>query len=337
MTRTPAPTNLDLSSLLPLDAAPASLIDQTRQIRAQAHLQQILALPATPPAVAVPPRRATPRLRALRWAAIPVAAAGALAASIMVPGSPSLPPAHASFASWQAVPTTLGNRETAAADTACRAAISAAVDDPEQFYRTEPNLGPATVFSEARGEWATLAYVGSDTELTTCFVAFDSTGVPSVVSATTFDGLDSSGSYLGVDGSKLTTNIGTFGLDQMLAANQLQIARAEMVQLGEGWLSTLVGRVGSDVDAVVVHTITGGDVSATVVDGWFTAWWPGEFGGERVCMSMQGEDGETREFGCDVATAITVTFADGGTATAPFDAQELASVDQFGISTFDQG
>jgi hypothetical protein len=38
----------------------------------------------------------------------------------------------------------------------------------------------------------------------------------------------------------------------------------------------VAGRVGRDVKSVTVHTKEKGDVVATVRNGYFAAWWPGE-------------------------------------------------------------
>lgn len=45
---------------------------------------------------------------------------------------------------------------------------------------------------------------------------------------------------------------------------------------GSPIVRTVTGRVGSDVTAVTVHTREQGDVTATVRNGYFAAWWPGE-------------------------------------------------------------
>lgn len=44
---------------------------------------------------------------------------------------------------------------------------------------------------------------------------------------------------------------------------------------GEPIFRVVSGRVGADVEDVVVHTAEQGDVIATVENGYFTAWWPG--------------------------------------------------------------
>ena len=47
----------------------------------------------------------------------------------------------------------------------------------------------------------------------------------------------------------------------------------------------LVGRVGSAVTGVVVHRANGTDVTATVQNGWFLAWWPGDDDAPTITVS----------------------------------------------------
>jgi len=63
----------------------------------------------------------------------------------------------------------------------------------------------------------------------------------------------------------------------------------------------VVGRVGSSVRGVVVHTAQHGPVTATIADGYFAAWWPGaplhgtDGVGPDPTFSLNLRDGTTRE------------------------------------------
>lgn len=45
------------------------------------------------------------------------------------------------------------------------------------------------------------------------------------------------------------------------------------VTLTRGYVDT-VGRVGPGVENIVIHTVDNGDVTASIDNGWFAAWWP---------------------------------------------------------------
>lgn len=44
----------------------------------------------------------------------------------------------------------------------------------------------------------------------------------------------------------------------------------------EGWFNWLAGYVGSNVVGVTIHTSSGPDIQASVVEDRFAAWWPGK-------------------------------------------------------------
>ncbi|WP_353510928.1 hypothetical protein [Intrasporangium sp.] len=75
---------------------------------------------------------------------------------------------------------------------------------------------------------------------------------------------------------------------------------------GEPIVRIVAGRVGENVKRVTVHTKEQGDVVATVRNGYFAAWWPGETfevsTAPTAPLSMEFSftagliDGSTREF-----------------------------------------
>lgn len=97
---------------------------------------------------------------------------------------------------------------------------------------------------------------------------------------------------------------------------------------GTGFTSVF-GRVGPDVQSVTLHTVTAGDVTATVENGWFVAWWPGLWGGPRTYWGPFSESeildedqnvigiddtalGKYREYqGTDIISGYTITDRNG--------------------------
>jgi len=335
------PDKLSPTNLLPLDAAPASLIDETMQIRSRARLEQILALPTTNPAAAGAPiaalrRRTSPRVRALRWAAIPVAAAGALAASVMLPGSPTLPPAQASLASWRAVPSALDDHDAGPVAAACIAAVDEMVADESQTLSARPTLGDP-IIRETRGDWVTVVYAAGNAGFTSCLIWLDPAQGPVAVNAYSQPAVEDDATGLGVfvnweigAGSSLSHAPGPGRFDIAPDAIRLAIA-TEQILVDGGVYSTVIGRVGSDVEQMVLHTYTGGDVVASVSDGWYSAWWPGAWGGATTCAWSKWEDGTTNEWGCNIASTVTVTLRDGSTKEVRFDSSGNEAQDQYAV------
>lgn len=150
-------------------------------------------------------------------------------------------------------------------------------------------------------------------------VAFATTVDPAAIDAD--DIFERSGVYhnpaLGVY-STVSLLLGAGFVDSPLTAQETRLIQA--VQNGledQGAFSTVIGRVGTDVVNVVLHTYTGGDVVASISDGWYTAWWPGLFGGQHECLIMEESDGSNTEYGCDIVSEMTLTFADGSTESLP--------------------
>jgi len=320
----PRTDNLNPVNLAPLDAAPPTLIDQTMQIRSQARLEQILAMPVQAPAsapTAALPRRRTAS-RTLRWAAIPVAAAAALAASVMWPGSPALPPAHASLASWQAVPSALAYSEAGTVEAACEAAVADMVSGTWQSLGEMPQLDDPIIL-ETRGDWVTVFYATRDGGFTSCLVWMDPSHGPIAANGISRPFAENGrwGSYLNEELGLTTSVWSTPGLGLGdLSPDEVRLVSANEQQLGdEGAISSVIGRVGADIERVVLHTDTGGDVEASVADGWYTAWWPGAWGGDGICAAATVEDGTTVETGCVIATSVTLTLNDGRIVEVPFD------------------
>lgn len=86
---------------------------------------------------------------------------------------------------------------------------------------------------------------------------------------------------------------------RLLAPDRIAETEHQEGSTSEGWFIRTGGYVGSDVVGVTVHTSSGLDIEASVVDGRFAAWWPA------VEQSSDNPDGETWSY--------TVHLADGST------------------------
>ena len=157
---------------------PREVLDDTQQIRAQARLEQIL---ATDPHPARGFDQAQPKgfetrqkallNRRLRWAAIPVAVAAGLIAGIVTPNAPTLPPAHASVATWRAQPTAIPNAQLQRANEICGNADI---------------LEPVT--AELRNDWALLTRLWPTGTVQACLVWFQNSAEGQQVAAFASEG-----------------------------------------------------------------------------------------------------------------------------------------------------
>lgn len=209
---------------------------------------------------------ASPRRRRSTRLALVCAAALALAAVPVLTGQDS------AYAGWTAYPAALSTGQAGAVAHQC-----------QRWTNTSITKDPTSVvLSERRGNIGLALLTGPEGLLVTCTQDLG-TGEPSGGSseahlnrAPSHDGLTSDG------GSG-------FAKDD-----------------GEPIFRVVSGRVGADVDSVLVHTAEQGDVTATVTNGYFTAWWPGPpdeaSGTVRTPLPMaftftaQLHDGTKREF-----------------------------------------
>jgi len=340
--------NFDTSSLLPLDAAPLSVIDQTVQIRSLARLEQILALPPdvdpSPTGGAIPagvPRRApNPRWR---WAAIPVLAATVLALSILLPGSPGTAPAYASLASWQGVPVALAEPLVPSVESACGTTLNTSMRVNRALPPEPIPLGESIVL-DARGDWATVVFE-TPYGPATCLVWLDpvagpivataqllpnadlesnlptdSRGIPqfSSVLVNTWEGLFlRMRSYANpelVSGARSAWYMPSYNDAPALAPDETRTLFATESNLNQDdAFATVMGEAGSDVTEIVLHTVAG-DVTASLADGWFFAWWP--FSGDGSLCFPIGPD-VSSGVDCGMNPSWTVTLRDGTTKEIP--------------------
>lgn len=314
----------ELSAYRPFDAAPTSIIDESTRIRAQAAKEQIMATdPGSPHAVRV--RSMAPnQTRALRLAAIPIAAAAVIGIGIAIPGGRGIAPAQANINTWTATSTPLTGDGLARADEACRtifgdhAAIDGLLPDAENS-----GSGAIPVISDQRDDWGLVGYPLTDGGIATCLVWLGGES-PEVLNWTT---PYSTGFTLLVGGAEQWG--GFFDTEEVTepAATGIDLRASQQVRFGadalvtppaSGSLTIVGGKAGSDIAELTLQTLTSGPVEATITDGYWLAWWPDEMGGaERF-----GVANDATVFtvpGGEIAAGYSATLADGTTMNASLD------------------
>ena len=336
---------LEVAVLRNLDAMPTTTFDNTTDIRAQARLEQIMA--TNPYSQSSPKPRALNSARVWRWAAVPAIAAAGLALSVLAPHSPTIQPAHASLASWTALPTSLTGENAVAADNACRATMAAIAINPSgagelhwendgwvmppmahNFAAGFPEFFASPVIASTRGEWGTVLYVNSDGTFATCLMWLPPDSTAITASLNVFGPTDESGVFFNTElGLNATVSIRPQEIAEVFTAeligNEVIITNAtaaRFINLSDEasnsaepqdihTVISIYGRVGSEVTDLVFHTYDVGDVMATVAQGWFTAWWPARAGDENSAF-----------IATDMFADATVTLSDGSSFEAPLSA-----------------
>ncbi len=196
-----------------------------------------------------------PRTRDLR----PPVAGGALACAAVAGGlAVTLGLSHPSpaFAGWKAHPTSAKRNEVSDAGSSCIAKLQAmpgsAADRAAAGKAGAPTLPPLSsmsqVLSDTRGPFTFIVYANS--EATASAACFDAPGFTSA--------------------SEMRAPT-----PMTVARNGMSVVRqAHAVNQGGGY-TFIEGQAGSGVSAVTLNLSDGSTVQATVQNGWFAAWWPG--------------------------------------------------------------
>ena len=186
------------------------------------------------------PQPAPKKTRSLRLGvrvALVVAAVTALVVAIPFFGG-----GQNAYAGWTAYPAALSSGQQSTVARQCQAwAEDSITKAPTQV-----------VLSERRGDIGLALLSGPDGLLVTCQQTLGGSGEPS-------------------GGSSETYLTDVPARDGILSDGGSGFSEDD----GEPIFRVVSGRVGADVTGVVVHTEEQGDVTATVEDEYFTAWWPG--------------------------------------------------------------
>lgn len=214
------------------------------------------------------PRNATRTIRrfALAGGLVTVVTAG----MVMLP---SFTGGDQAFASWADVPHGMTAQESTDAANSCRQMHE---DGPDGYADELENAVPAV--AERRGVWSTVVLAASGGFSALCIT-------------------DDSSHLFGRDmiGS-IGTSVATPPGPRELIATDLGTGT-----MNAGDISVAVGAAGSDVVGVVYHSRTHGDVAATVSDGHFALWFPGDE--LKQASSTHGVD-------------VEVTYGDGTSGTS---------------------
>jgi len=237
----------DLTQLALLDPVRGREPAALEWVRSRAQLEQVLATPGgSPTGRPAGVRRAVgPRRR--RWVWAGAAVAGALVALNTTVGL--VPSARESaFAAWTAAPQPQSGAQVLDRARACAAAVDAAAAAPHRVAVSVDDV----LLSDKRGPGAiTLLRLGAD--VVECQTMREGGGV----------------SY-----ETLTPSPGT-GPTSPAAAVVDSIGYAGDEDPATVY-SFATGRVGDDVTGIDVVTEDGRTVQASVRQGWWVAWWPGE-------------------------------------------------------------
>jgi hypothetical protein len=236
--------------------------------RARADLQRILAADPLPSSTLQPRRRA----RTTRSLALSAGLAVAVAAGVVV--LPSFLGGDQAFASWTAAPHGMTDEERTDAAAGCRRSQQ----DGAGAEHAEALSSSTAVLAERRGVWTTVVLAGPGGFSALC-ITDDSThlfGKDMIGSVGTPTGYVTPGPR-----DLIATDLGTATMDA-------------------GDISLAAGAAGSDVAAVVYRSRTHGDVAATVSQGRFALWLPGD---------------ELRDAAAADGVEVEVTYRNGSTGT----------------------
>lgn len=221
---------------------PAPLLDvNTEQFRiiGEAKMNQIMQT-SRYPEPQIKDRRVS--VKAIRWAAIPVAAAAAFGLSVVLPGAPGVAPA---FASWTPVPQEVSADELAARTADCE---HIAVTNWKEWEATDGARGGVElplVLAEVRGDY-TVTIRSDGEKILWCFQVLDGAGIQGPEDATV---------PLNTSPTGVLTEYNepdTFG----------------------GTASLAFGVVAPDIVAIETTTSDGRLVNASIQNGWWAMWAP---------------------------------------------------------------
>jgi len=213
------------------------------------------------------PLRRSPRAAVLAGAAAAVVVAAGGLAVVWWPGAP------AAYASWTAVPNDLSAAETTARAATCEPVAHTITEGPDGPRVDEVPIRP--VLAEQRGDYTYVLLTG-DGATGECLVTVQAAGATDVVS-----------------GDAVLASPPPAPGPRDVTTLQLGTASWSEGDTGDGALTSAYGRAGEEIASVTLTLVTGEQVEATVHDGWWAAWAPGE---------------------AALDDTARVTFTDGGTA-----------------------
>ncbi|WP_149204410.1 hypothetical protein [Actinotalea subterranea] len=211
---------------------------------------ELLAILATPRPEPVPAERRVPR------PVLAGAAAAALVATGVLVGTLVWEPTTA-YASWTAEPAVVSDVQDALRADACPAVAQAIVGGATPEVVDVPL---ETVLVDVRGQYAYVLHA-AESAVAECFVTQEPGGTQ----------WEAVGNDLVLGEGETLAEPAADGLT-VLGNGTSRWAEGVM---GEGAVTSAYGRVGADVESVVVTTTGGDEATASVENGWWAVWAPG--------------------------------------------------------------
>jgi hypothetical protein len=175
------------------------------------------------------------------------------------------PQTSTAFAGWTAAPSTAAAGQVSTAESACQSRVAALPSPPTGSDQSSPSLnlaGLQPVLSDTRGPftWVILAN-GNASSYASCITGPSLTTVSANSSA-------SPSTAAGANGS---------GTGSSVPAGQIRLSSSSHASTSNGAsYSFAEGRVGNGVTDATLVLSDGTHVKATIQNGWFAAWWPGD-------------------------------------------------------------
>jgi hypothetical protein len=204
--------------------------------------------------------------------------AGAVSAvTVVLVGS-----ATPAYAGWSPTPTETSTAPAPSAAASCRSQLSSM---PGPGGSPSPSAGSGSwqdVLTDLRGPFTVALYQNGD-DYAVCFTSSSFTEIDQVESSGS-SGTISNGVMTQVQRRRTGGGLGRVGAPVTAVGSVSRTSSGDLDVVLQNHLSTsgdgpytlVDGRTAAGVSGVTLVRDDGGDVVATVADGWFVAWWPGD-------------------------------------------------------------
>ena len=178
--------------------------------------------------------------------------------------------ASTAFAGWTATPTSGSDGQTSSADAACEAKLAT-------LRGAASASGLTPVLTDTRGPFTFVIFTGTGTtESCITSPSFTSLSASTTSAGGSSRSAATSGSITGAGGPGSGTAMTSGTPDSGPVAAGAVALDTEITSSQAGQAYTFVeGRTGSDVTGTTLVLADGTQVTASVSNGWFAAWWPG--------------------------------------------------------------
>jgi hypothetical protein len=178
--------------------------------------------------------------------------------------------ASTAFAGWTATPTSGSDAQTSSADAACEAKLAT-------LPNTVSASGLTPVLTDTRGPFTFVIFTGTGTTescITSPSFTSLSASMTSANGSSRSAATSGSMSAAGGPGGGMTKVSGSPDSGPVVAGSIKVDTEITSSQAGQAY-TFVEGRTGSDVTGTTLVLADGTQVTASVSNGWFAAWWPG--------------------------------------------------------------